>query len=165
MSDLEPLDPAFAARVRASFDRQAFMRTIGAELVQVEPGAVEIALPFRDDLTQQHGYLHAAVVTAIVDSACGFAAMTLVEPGAGVLTVEYKVNFLLPARGARMRARARVLRRGRSLTICAGDVHAESAAGERRHVVTMIATLAIFPERAEHDGGPRAGPPPTGSAR
>ena len=148
MSGLEPLDPEFAACVRASFGRQAFMRTIGAELTRVEPGEVEIVLPFRDDLTQQHGYLHAAAVTAIVDSACGYAAMTLVGPGAGVLTVEYKANFLSPAAGDRMRATARVLRRGRSLTVCVGDVHAESSAGER-HVVTMIATVAVVAGRAE----------------
>lgn len=150
MSGLEPLDPDFAARVRASFGRQAFMRTIGAELARIEPGEVEIVLPFRNDLTQQHGYLHAAAVTAIVDSACGYAAMTLAEPGAGVLTVEYKASFLSPAVGDRMRASARVLRRGRSLTVCAGDVHAERSAGER-HVVTMIATIALVGGRAERE--------------
>jgi uncharacterized protein (TIGR00369 family) len=105
--------------------------------VRVEAGEVEIALPFRADLTQQHGYLHAAVVTAIVDSACGYAAMTVADAGAGVLTVEYKA-----AVGDRMRAVARVVRRGRSVTVCAGDVHAEGAGGER-HVATMIATIAV----------------------
>ena len=126
------------------------MRTIGAEMARVEPGDVEIVLPFRGDLTQQHGYLHAAVVTAIVDSACGYAAMTLAGPDASVLTVEYKANFLSPAIGDRMRASARVLRRGRSLTICAGDVRAESPAGER-HVATMIATIALIAGRAERE--------------
>ena len=150
MSGLEPLDPNFASRVRASFGRQAFMRTIGAELTRVEPGKAEIILPFRDDLTQQHGYVHAAAVTAIVDSACGYAAMTLAGPGAGVLTVEYKANFLSPAAGDRMRASARVLRRGRSLIVCAGDVYAESTEGER-HVVTMIATIAVVAGRAERE--------------
>jgi uncharacterized protein (TIGR00369 family) len=150
MSGIEPLDPEFAASVRASFDRQAFMRTIGGELTRVEPGEVEIVLPFRDDLTQQHGYLHAAVVTAIVDSACGYAAMTLAGPGADVLTVEYKANFLSPAAGDRVRASARVLRRGRSLTVCVGDVHAETSAGER-HVVTMIATIAVLAGTAERE--------------
>ena len=150
MSGLEPLDPEFGACVRASFGRQGFMRTIGAELTRVEAGEVEIVLPFRDDLTQQHGYLHAAAVTAIVDTACGYAAMTLAGPGAGVLTVEYKANLLSPAAGDRMRARARVLRRGRSLTVCVGDVHAESSAGER-HVVTMVATIAVVAGRAEHE--------------
>ena len=150
MSGLQPLDPDFAPRVRASFGRQAFMRTIGAELARVEPGEVEIVLPFRDDLTQQHGYLHAAAVTAIVDSACGYAAMSLAGPDAGVLTVEYKANFLSPATGDRMRATARVLRRRRSLTVCVGEVHAESSAGER-HIVTMIATIAVLASRAERE--------------
>jgi uncharacterized protein (TIGR00369 family) len=144
-------DPNFAARIRSSFDRQALMRTIGATLTRVEPGEVDVALPFREDLTQQHGFLHAAVVTSIVDSACGYAAMTLNPPGTAVLTIEYKVNFLVPARGERMLARARVLRPGRSVTICAGDVHAEGQAGER-HIATMIATIAnVFgrPDLAE----------------
>ena len=90
----------FEQRVRASFERQAFMTTIGARLVRVEPGMVEIALPFRADLTQQHGFLHAGVVTAIVDNACGYAALSLMAEDAAVLTVEYKVNFLalVPAR-------------------------------------------------------------------
>ena len=141
MARFDAPDPGFAARVRSSFDRQAVMRTIGAELTRVEPGEVDIALPFRADLTQQHGFLHAAIVTAIVDSACGYAAMSLTPPGIAVLTVEYKVNFMEPARGERLLARARALKPGRSFTVCAGDVHAESSAGER-HVATMIATIA-----------------------
>lgn len=148
MAQFEASDPAFAARVRSSFDRQALMRTIGAELTRVDPGEVEIVLPFREDLTQQHGFLHAAVVTAIVDSACGYAAMSLSPPGTGVLTVEYKVNFMIPARGERMRASAKVLKPGRSFTVCVGDVHAVSAAGER-HVATMMATVASVSGRPE----------------
>lgn len=148
MANFEASDAAFAARVRSSFDRQALMRTIGAELTRIEPGEVGIALPFRKDLTQQHGFLHAAVVTAIVDSACGYAAMTLSPAGTAVLTVEYKVNFMIPARGDRMHARARVLRAGRSFTVCAGDVHAVSAVGER-HVATMIATIASVSGRPD----------------
>jgi uncharacterized protein (TIGR00369 family) len=141
MATYDPADAGFAERVRASFARQALMRTLGAELVRVAAGEVEIALPFREELTQQHGYLHAAAVTAIVDSACGYAAMTLTEADVGVLTVEYNVSFLRPARGVRMRAVGRVLRRGRALTVCAGDVHAETPAGEQ-HVATMLATIS-----------------------
>src|SRR6266540_1564419 len=99
--NFEPKDPNYADRVRASFDKQKVMATIVARLTKVEPGVVEIELPCAQDLTQQHGYLHAGVVTAIVDSACGYAALTLMPADSGVLTVEYKVNFTAPARGAR----------------------------------------------------------------
>ncbi|HET9595286.1 MAG TPA: PaaI family thioesterase [Anaeromyxobacteraceae bacterium] len=148
MATARPADERFEERVRRSFARQGLMRTLGAELVRVAPGEVEVALPFREDLTQQHGYLHAAAVTAIVDTACGYAAMTLAPEGSGVLTIEYKVNFLSPARGARMRATARVLRAGRNVSVCTGDVHAEGEGGER-HVATMVATIAVVAGRPE----------------
>lgn len=105
----EPQDPNFEARVRVSFARHKVMETIGASLTRVSPGEVEIELPFRDDLTQQHGFQHAGVVTAIVDSACGYAAMTLMPIDATVLTVEYKVNFVSTATGNRMIARVQCL--------------------------------------------------------
>ena len=97
------------------------MRTIGAELSRVAPGEVEVVLPFRDTLLQQHGYLHGAVIAAIVDSACGYAARSLMPPGSTVLTVEYKVNFLAPADGDRIVARGQVLQPGRNLTVCYGE--------------------------------------------
>ena len=102
-----PRDPDFEQRVRTSFARQAAMATLGARLSRVEPGHVEIELPFRPDLTQQHGFLHAGVVTSVMDSACGYAAMSLMEPGAAVLSVEFKVNLLAPARGDLFRASGR----------------------------------------------------------
>jgi uncharacterized protein (TIGR00369 family) len=110
--------PGYAERVRASFARQRAMGLLGARLAKVEPGLVEVELPFRDDLTQQHGYLHAGVVSAIADSAGGYAAYTLMPPDHSVLAVEYKMNFLAPARGQRFLARGRVLRPGRTLTVC-----------------------------------------------
>src|SRR2546426_12311602 len=115
-------DPEFDSNVRRSFEGLTLMRTVGARLQHVAPGEVEIDLPFREDLTQHHGYVAAAVLTAIVDVACGYAAMTLMPSGASVLTVEYKVNFLSPAQGERMLARGRVIRPGRTVTVCAGDV-------------------------------------------
>jgi uncharacterized protein (TIGR00369 family) len=126
----EPRDPAFEARVRASFERQRAMHTIGARLIRVEPGEVELALPFREDLTQQHGFLHAGIVTAIVDSACGYAALSLMEPGVAVLSVEFKVNLLAPAAGERMRAVGRVIRSGRTLMVCTGDAIAVTGGTE-----------------------------------
>jgi uncharacterized protein (TIGR00369 family) len=135
-----PEDPDFEARVRATFARQRYMATIGAELLRVAPGEVDIGLPFRADLTQQHGYLHAGVVTAIVDSACGCAAFTLMPADSGVVSVEYKVNLLAPSVGERMIARGRVLRPGRTLTVCSGEVVA-MAGGEEKPVVAMLATM------------------------
>ena len=113
-------DPEFDANVRRSFEGLTLMRTVGARLQHVAPGEVEIDLPFREDLTQHHGYVAAAVLTAIVDVACGYAAMTLMPSGASVLTVEYKVNFLSPAQGERMLARGRVIRPGRTVTYAVG---------------------------------------------
>jgi len=137
-------DPGFEARVRDSFAQQAMMRTLGAELVLVRAGEVGIALPFRSDLTQQHGYLHAAAVTAIADSACGYAAFTLMRPGSEVLSVEFKVNLLAPAAGQRFVARARVLRPGRTLTVCAAEVSAEDAGGDTL-IAAMQATMIEIP--------------------
>ena len=134
-------DPEFETSVRRSFDDLTLMRTVGARLHSVAPGEVEIDLPFRDDLTQHHGYLAGAVLTAIVDIACGYAAMTLMPSGASVLTVEYKVNFLSPAQGDRMVARGRVIRPGRTLTVCSGDVTA-IVGGNEKIVATMLATMA-----------------------
>ena len=140
MNDFTPQDVDFETRVRESFARQRAMATFGARLVRVAPGAVEIELPFRDDLTQQHGYLHAGVVTAIVDSACGYAALTLTPPGAEVLSVEFKINLLAPAAGELLVARARVVRAGRNVTVCAGDAFM-LAAGREKIVATMLATM------------------------
>src|SRR5213594_8818 len=122
MALFDAQDPDFEVSIRQSFESLTLMRTLCAHLVSVAPGEVEIELPFREDLTQHHGFLAAAALTAIVDVACGYAAMTLMPPGASVLTIEYKVNFLSPARGQRMLARSRVVRPGRSVTVCSGDV-------------------------------------------
>ena len=129
-------DPDFESRVRASFARQHFMATLGARLERVLPGEVVIALPFRTDLTQQHGFLHAGVGAAVVDSACGYAALTVMEPGAAVLSVEFKVNLLAPAAGTEFLAIGRVVRSGRTLVVCAGELHAMH--NERDTVVALM---------------------------
>jgi len=146
MKTFDPPDPNFETRVRRSFARQQVMETIGARLTQVAPGAVEIELPFRRDLTQQHGFLHAGILTTIVDSACGYAALSLMPKGSAVLTVEYKINLLSPAEGERMVARGRVAKAGRTLTVCAGDVFAVTA-GQKKLVATMLATMIALPDR------------------
>src|SRR5215213_8057236 len=140
MARFEPRDPNFEERVRESFARQTLMGTIGARLSLVSPGEVEIELPYRKDLSQQHGYLHAGVVTAIVDTACGYSALTLMQAGAEVLTIEYKINFVSPAVGERLIARGRVTRPGRTVTVCAGEVFAASEGGEKL-VASMLATM------------------------
>ena len=142
-------DADFETSVRRSFDSLTLMRTVGARLQKVAPGEVEIGVPFRDDLTQHHGYFAGAVVAAIVDVACGYAAMTLMPSGASVLTIEYKVNFLSPAQGERMVARGRVLRPGRTVSVCSGNVVAIAGANEKL-VATTLATMAtVEPTRED----------------
>lgn len=136
----EPLDSAVVERVRASFARQGAMETLGAELTDVASGRVAIAMPIEPRLSQQDGFLHAGVVVAALDSACGYAALTLMPDDAEVLTVELKVNLLAPAAGDRLAAKGEVLRAGRTLTVCRGDAHAQQG-GERVHVATMLATM------------------------
>ncbi|MBI5069005.1 MAG: PaaI family thioesterase [Deltaproteobacteria bacterium] len=147
MTSFQPADPRFEARVRASYARQAMMRTLGATLERVAPGEVDIRLPFRDHLTQQHGFLHAGAMTTVVDSACGYAALTLMPAGAAVLTVEFKVNLMAPAKGEAIVARGRVLKAGRTLMTCAGDAFAVEG-GEERLVATMLATVMVVQGRA-----------------
>ena len=126
--------------MRASFGRQRLMATIGARPVRVSPGEVEIEAPFGEGLTQQHGFLHAGVVTALVDSACGYSALSLAPSDSEVLSVEYKVNFLAPAQGERFVARGRVVRSGRRITVCSGDVVALTGSQETQ-VAVMLATI------------------------
>jgi uncharacterized protein (TIGR00369 family) len=127
---------AMISRIRASFARQAMMATLGAELVAVRQGEVEIAMPFRADLTQQHGFLHAAAVSAIADSACGYAALSVMPAESEVLAVEFKVNLLSPAVGERFVASGRVLRSGRTITVCSGEVHATQ--GDTRKLICVL---------------------------
>ena len=136
----EPNDPHFEARVRESFAAQNVMRLIGARLSRVEPGLAEIDLDSRGDLTQQNGYVHAGIVTTILDSACGYAAYTLMPADSGVLTVEYKVNFLRPASGEKFVGIGRVIKPGRNLTVCLGEALAYEK-GEGKLIATMQATM------------------------
>lgn len=141
MAEFIARDPDYERRVRESFARQRAMETLGARLVRVAPGEVEIELDFIEALTQQHGYLHAAVTTAAADTACGYAALTLMDAGSEVLSVEFKLNLLSPAAGERFAARARVVRAGRNITVCVGDVFALRPGGEEKLVATMLATM------------------------
>ena len=139
----EPADPRYAERVRSSFARQGAMRLIGAELLAVAPGYCAVALVPRAEVAQQHGYVHAGVVAAIVDSAGGYAGFTLFPVDASVLTVEYKLNLLAPAAGDRLVAEGFVVKSGRTLVITRGEVHAEREGG-RTLVALMQQTLMVM---------------------
>jgi uncharacterized protein (TIGR00369 family) len=140
----EPSDPDFRTRIKASFSRQQFMATLGASVERVEPGEVHIGLPFSPHLTQQHGYLHAGVTTAIADSANGYAALTLTPEGTEVLSVEFKINLMVPASAPRFRARGRVLRAGRRLSVCLAEVVALNGPAEEV-IATMLSTISVRP--------------------
>jgi len=137
----EPANPDFAEQVRLSFARQAIMQSIGAELGRVEPGFIEIKLPYRSDLTQQHGYLHAGIVTTIADSACGYAAFTLMPPKSEVLSVEFKVNLLRPAKGHLFLAQANVIKSGKTLTVVQADVFSVAEDDKKQLIATMTGTM------------------------
>ena len=134
-------NPAFAEEIKASFAKQTLMGLIGAELSRVEPGIIEITLPYRADLAQQHGYLHAGIVTTIADTACGYAAYSLMPPKSEVLSVEFKVNLTRKAKGEMFVAVAEVVKSGRTLTVARADVFGVDHAGKRELVATMLATL------------------------
>ncbi|HWN08127.1 MAG TPA: PaaI family thioesterase [Pyrinomonadaceae bacterium] len=138
---MNPLNPSFAEEVERSFAQQPVMKLIGAKLSLVEPGAVEITLPYRADLGQQDGYVHAGIVTTIADSASGYAAYSLMPAGSQVLSVEFKVNLLRPAQGVTFLARADVIKPGRTLTVVRADVFGIAANGERVLIATMQATM------------------------
>ena len=139
----DPAFPGFAERVRASFDRQGAMRLIGAELVGVEPGHCAIALVPRPETSQQHGYVHAGILAALIDSAGGYAGYTLFPADSSVLTVEFKLNLLAPAQGERIVAEGFVVKPGRTLAITRGEVHAERG-GARTLVAIMQQTLMVM---------------------
>ncbi len=151
----QPADAHYAERVRESFARQAFMGLIGASLGPVEPGRCSISLPMREDLTQQHGYLHAGVVTTLADNAAGYAAYTLMSGESSVLTVELKINLLAPARGESLQARAEVLRAGRTLTVAEARVFARHV-GEDNLCATALVTLMAMHGVSDRASAPGA---------
>jgi uncharacterized protein (TIGR00369 family) len=136
----QPKDPGYAQRVRASFGRQAAMATIGATLAEVEPGRVVIELPWAQPLTQQHGFLHAGMVATALDSACGYAGFSLMPAEAAVLTIEYKINLLAPAKGERFRMEGLVIKPGRTVTVAEGKAFAIEG-GREKLIATMNCTL------------------------
>ena len=139
---MTPVDPEYERRCRESFARQPAMATIGIEIVDVGAGRVVLAMPHRADLTQQHGFQHAGIVATGLDTACGYAAFTLMPAEAGVLTIEFKVNLLAPARGPLLTFEGTVTKPGRTISVVDGRAYeSASAGGERKLVATMTATL------------------------
>jgi uncharacterized protein (TIGR00369 family) len=134
-------NPDFEERVRASFSRQQVMTTLQAELTSVTPGIVEIEMPYSIALTQQHGFLHAGIISAALDSACGYAAFSLLPENASVLTIEFKVNLLAPGKGERFLFRGSVTKPGRTIVVADGQAYAYAADGEARLIATMTGTM------------------------
>ena len=145
MTSFKPRDPDWDRKVRDSFARQTAMETIGATITALQPGLCEIVLPYRSDLCQQHGYLHAGITTMIADTAAGYAAFSLMPPGASVLTVEFKVNLMAPASGDRFLARGKVIKPGRTLMV----VEAEVVADEGKPVAQMLATMMCLEDKSD----------------
>jgi len=150
----QPQDVNFEQRVRSSFAQQRLMQTLGIEIVQLEPGKIELAMPYDPAFTQQHGFVHAGIVTTALDSACGYAAFSLMPAEAEVLTVEFKTNFLAPAKGERFLFRASVIKPGKTLTVCEAQALASNGGTAQRLVATMIGTLmALFDRRDLRERG------------
>jgi uncharacterized protein (TIGR00369 family) len=139
-----PADPQFASRIRESFARQKAMALIGASLTVVEPGYVEVALPYRDDLTQQKGYVHGGILGMIADTACGYSAFSLMPAGCSLVTVEYKINILTPAK-ASLVAKGQVVKHGRTLSVARAEVYSQDGS----HVASMQQTLMMLAGRPD----------------
>lgn len=143
MHSFTPLDPDFRKRVRDSFELQQFMNTLGATLESVEAGFVAIQLPISPAVTQQHGFVHAGAVASIADSACGYAAFSLMPVDAGVLAVEFKINLMAPAKGEKLIARAHVIRAGRTLSVCQADVVAVTDGSEKTVAILTSTVMTV----------------------
>jgi uncharacterized protein (TIGR00369 family) len=144
MAVFEPKDPLFQTRVRDSFLRQGVMKTLDVEIVGLRPGEIDLAMPYASAFTQQHGFLHAGIVATVLDSACGYAAFSLMPADASILTIEFKTNLLAPARGARFLFKGKVVKPGRTITVCEGNAFAIDG-GEEKLIATMTGTLmALF---------------------
>jgi len=142
-----PKDPNFAGRVRASFARQQVMQTLGVEIVGLHAGRIELTMPFASKFTQQHGFIHAGIIATVLDSACGYAAFSLMPAEAAVLTVEFKTNLIAPAKGEQFTFRAHVLKPGKTLTVCEARAFALDRNHTERLVATMTGTLMAVYDR------------------
>lgn len=151
MARFEPKNPDFDARVRDSFERQKVMHTLGIDIADLSPGHIVLEMAHNDALTQQHAFLHAGIVSTALDSACGYAAFSLMPADAAVLTAEFKINLLNPADGERFRYVADVVKPGRTLTVCEARAYAVKGQDEK-HVATMTGTLMALVGRTGVSG-------------
>jgi len=140
MDSYIPKDDKFEEKVRVSFNRQAVMKTVGASIISIEPGYVELEFNHDPKLTQQHGFIHAGIVSTVLDSACGYAAFSLMPKGSAVLTIEFKVNLLSPAQGEKFIAIGRVKKPGKTITVCDGEIFAVRN-GQKNLAATMTGTM------------------------
>jgi uncharacterized protein (TIGR00369 family) len=146
MSRFEPKNPDYRATAIHTFDQQRAMKTLGISIARLEPGEVDLAMDYSPEFTQQHGFIHAGIITAGLDNACGIAAFTLMPASTGILTVEFKTNLLAPARGERFAFRARVVKPGRTLTVCEARAYAMQDGAETL-IATMSGTLMALASR------------------
>jgi uncharacterized protein (TIGR00369 family) len=146
MARFQPKNPDFRRVATVTFDRQRAMRALGISIARLEPGEVDLAMAYSSDFTQQNGFIHAGIITAGLDSACGIAAFTLMPEGSDILTVEFKTNLLAPAKGERFVFRGVVVKPGRTLTVCDGRAYAEQD-GSETLIATMTGTLMALPRR------------------
>jgi uncharacterized protein (TIGR00369 family) len=149
MAQFEPKNPDFRAVAAATFDRQQAMRTLGISIARLEPGEVELSMAYSQHWTQQNGFVHAGIITAGLDNACGIAAFTLMPAGSDILTVEFKTNLLAPAQGERFAFRAQVIKSGRTLTVCEARAFA-ARGGAETLIATMTGTLMALAPRSDH---------------
>jgi uncharacterized protein (TIGR00369 family) len=151
MPRFEPKNPDYRAIATDTFNRQRAMRTLGISIARLEPGEVDLSMAYSPDFTQQNGFVHAGIITAGLDNACGIAAFTLMPAGSDILTVEFKTNLLAPARGERFAFRATVVKPGRTLTFCEGRAYADHD-GVEILIATMTGTLMALPRREGAQG-------------
>lgn len=152
MAEFRAKNPDYEERTRLSFDRQQMMKTLGIRLSSVGPGKVELEMPYHTDFTQQHGFLHAGTVSTALDSACGYAAFSLMPADAAVLTIEFKVNLLSPARDERFLFRAEVVKPGRTISLADGRAWAVGENGDEKLIATMTATMMAVTDREGIEG-------------
>lgn len=145
-------NPDYEHRTRLSFDRQQMMKTLGVRLNSVKPGKVELEMPYHSDFTQQHGFLHAGTVSTALDSACGYAAFSLMPADSAVLTIEFKVNLLSPAIGERFLFRAEVIKPGRTISLADGRAWAVGKNSDEKLIATMTATMMAVTDREGIEG-------------
>ena len=148
----EPHDPEFEKKVRDSFDRQSAMHTIGGRIDSVEPGRVVLEMPFSSSLTQQHGFIHAGIITTMLDSSAGYAAFSLMPPEAAVLTIEFKTSLIAPAKGELFRFAGQVIKPGRTITFCESTAFAVEPGQPDRKIASMTTTMMTVTGREDITG-------------